>query len=376
MNKQNSNNDLYSIKSSALNSIMLEQKRKDESYAYIIGTFSQFLWSINSIQLKSYQPWFPTSFSNNSLVFWRSLPIWLLGWYFCYKKNITIIKVQDIKHKYWFFFRSFGNYISIWLWISVLSYFRVSTCQVISGCNPILVIIISIIYLKETFYFRYIICLLLCIAGSSIIILNERNPETKESKVNDNIFMGLLFALANLFVNGLSGVGQKVMVKEKLAPEVQNYYLGFYNTIPAFIFCIFEWHIGMNDPLYVLYGLSNGALIFYVANYFQTKALEFIAVSKFVPLTYLQTVFVFILSVTLLGESIFLTDLLGASLIIGFQIYNYFYPPHSKRKKHIENEELNNKIVCNNNTQKFLEPIEEHIVEHENKSNNNKSESS
>ena len=45
------------------------------------------------------------------------------------------------------------------------------------------------------------------------------------------------------------------------------------------------------------------------------------------PITYMCTVFVFILGTVLLHEKIFLTDILGAGLIIGYQLYNFFYPP-------------------------------------------------
>ena len=73
----------YSIKSSLLTDEMLLQRRKKEKYALILGLISQFLWALNSIQLKTYRLWFPNSYSNNSLVFWRSLPIFVLGYFIC-----------------------------------------------------------------------------------------------------------------------------------------------------------------------------------------------------------------------------------------------------------------------------------------------------
>ena len=45
------------------------------------------------------------------------------------------------------------------------------------------------------------------------------------------------------------------------------------------------------------------------------------------PITYMNTVFVFILGFILLHEKIFVSDLIGAGLIIGFQLYNYYNPP-------------------------------------------------
>ena len=345
--------DIYSVDSSALNDEMLATKRKNERYATIIGIISQFIWAINSIQLKTYKQFFPKQFSNNSLVFWRSLPIWGLGFYFCSQKKIRIKPLSAIKYKFWFIMRSFGNYVGIYLWINLLTYFRVSTSQVIAGCYPILVIFLSILILHEKFYFRYILGIFICIIGSTIIILNEKNPHASKIKLNDNIFAGLLFAMCHLLVNGFSGLGQKILCKENLSPDEQNYYLGMYNTLPALFFCIIEMHFGFGSILYILYAISNGLFIFYLGNYLQTKALEYMAVSKFMPITYMCTVFVFILGFVILQEKVFITDILGAGLIIGFQLYNFYYPPGRQvNMEEIDKDKISSINNQNNEKQK------------------------
>ena len=48
----------YSIKSSLLTDEMLLQRRKKEKYALILGLISQFLWALNSIQLKTYRVYY------------------------------------------------------------------------------------------------------------------------------------------------------------------------------------------------------------------------------------------------------------------------------------------------------------------------------
>ena len=79
------------------------------------------------------------------------------------------------------------------------------------------------------------------------------------------------------------------------------------------------------------------------------------------PITYMNTVFVFILGSTVLGEKVFLTDILGAGLIIGFQLYNFYYPPGRQvnldeiEKNKISsinesNPNENNKNIIKNNT--------------------------
>ena len=341
--------DIYSVNSSQLNDEQLKEKRHKEKIGAIIGIISQFIWAVNSIQLKTYKAFFPLYFSNNSLVFWRSLPIWVLGYFFCKQKNIRIKPLSAIHHKFWFAVRSFGNYISIYLWIKILSYFRVSTSQVISGCYPVLVIILSTIFLKEKFYFRYIIGIFVCIFGSSLIVLNEKNPNSSKIKLNDNKIAGLSFALCHLVMSSLSNLGQKVLCKEKLSPDEQNYYLGMYNTLPALFFCLIERHFGFGSILYILYGISNGFFIFYLGNYLQTISMEYMAVSKYMTITYMCTVFIFILGFILLGEMIYLTDILGAGLIISFQIYNLYYPPGRMINTDDKKKISSIKLLDNNN---------------------------
>lgn len=76
---------------------------------------------------------------------------------------------------------------------------------------------------------------------------------------------------------------------------------------------------------YILYVMTN-APIFYLANYCDAKALKYISINKLNPITYLSIVFVFILGYFLLGENIYLTDVIGSIIIIGFQLYNIYVP--------------------------------------------------
>ena len=364
--------DIYSVSSSKMNDEMLKEKRRKERIGAIIGLISQFIWAINSIQLKTYKTFFPDDFSNNSLVFWRSLPIWFLGYFFCRQKKIRIKPLSAIKHKFWFVTRSFGNYVGIYLWIKILSYFRVSTSQVIAGCYPVLVIFLSIIILHEKFYFRYIISVFVCIFGSSLIVLNEKNPNASKIKLNDNKLAGIFFASCHLLVSGFSNLGQKIQCKDNMSPDEQNYYLGMYNTLPALFFCIIERHFGFGSILYILYAISNGFFVFYSGNYLQTISMEYMAVSKFMTITYMCTVFVFILGFTLLGEKIFITDILGAGLIISFQLYNIYYPPGRQIKENNieekdklssinkQDDDINNK-ENNTNNEKLIKNSEKKI---------------
>ncbi len=352
---QNQGSNFYSIGSEQLTKEELQRKRQKERIGYIIGILSQLVWALNSIQIKTYEPWFPKSFSNNSLLLWRSIPIWFMGYYFCKTKHIYIKPVKEINHKFWFFLRSFGNYIGVYLWVRMFSYLRVSTGQVITNCFPIVVIFLSVIYLHEKFYWRYVLGVVICLVGSGLIVLNENKAGTKKLVVNDNLFAGIMFSLAHLLFEGLSCLGQKIMCKEKLAADLQNYYLGMYNTLPALFFCVIEQHFGFNDIIYILYAMSNGLCLFYLANYLQTKSMESLSAAKFMPVTYMCIVFIFILGFVLLHETVYFTDALGAGMIIAFQIYNYYYPPgrqinqENSSENNIEKESSINKNDNNEN---------------------------
>ena len=137
-----------------------------------------------------------------------------------------------------------------------------------------------------------------------------------------------------------------MMANEKMPPDVQNFYLGFYNVLPGLIMCIYQGHFALGHIKYVLSCMSNGFL-FYLANYCTSVCYKYIDISKFIPVTYLNIVFTFLLSVFILGEPLFFTDLVGAILIIGFQFWNISYPIESgtprKEKNNDGDKNLNDK---------------------------------
>ena len=81
----------------------------------------------------------------------------------------------------------------------------------------------------------------------------------------------------------------------------------------------------LDNIKYILYVMTN-APIFYLANYYNAEALKYISINKLNPITYLTIVFVFILGYFLLGEKVYLTDIIGSVIIIGFQLYNIYVP--------------------------------------------------
>lgn len=340
-------NDLSSINTELLTSELKAEKRKKERISYIYGIISQLLWSIVSIQIKTMITFFPDYYTINTIAFYRTFPLGIIGYCLCKKKNIRIRRFSDIQHKFWFIIRNFGFYAMIVLWVVMNIYFRVSTCQCISNCNPVLVLILSSLLLNTKFYPRYIIGIIVCFIGAYMIVSNERKPNNinqtneennsnmrnlyqvifryLEEKESSGILFGAIAAISHLTISAFSNFAQREIAKEGIAGDEQNFWLGVFNCIPALIVMIFQNNFGLKNIKYPLYIMTN-APVFYLANYFTAEALKNITINKLTPLNYLSIVFVFILGYILLGEKVYFTDLLGSIIIIGFQLYNIYVP--------------------------------------------------
>ena len=81
----------------------------------------------------------------------------------------------------------------------------------------------------------------------------------------------------------------------------------------------------------VYYSRSRGHYFFSI-NFFFNAGLKYIDLAKSAPISYTRVIFVIILGFIILGEKIYLTDLFGASLIIGYMIYNLYFPIIPEKK--------------------------------------------
>ena len=320
-------------------------RRKRDLYAFFMGVISQFFWGISNIQLKTYRSLFPDAFSTQSLAFWRSFSIFVIGYFMISYKNARITRLNEIKNKFWFYLRSCGNYFIIVLWIIELSYFRVSTCQSFSNCNPIIILFLSTFILHEPFYIRYVLGVFISLIGTLMIVFNDKKDKgaNLRNKTSFDMFIGVIIALSHMTFVAFSNFGQKLLCKEKIIPEVQNLYLGLFNSIPAFVVMIIERKTGLSNIYYVLYAFSNGFL-FYSANYCMAECLNIMSMNNFIPMNYLKVVFIFIFGFLILGEHVFFTDIVGSALIVGFQVFNVCYPV-TKIKHQNKNYVINNNNI-------------------------------
>ena len=67
-------------------------------------------------------------------------------------------------------------------------------------------------------------------------------------------------------------------------------------------------------------------IFFYLSNVTMNISLQYCPLSKIILIQYLNVVYIFLLSFIILNEKIFFSDILGATFIIGFMLYNSYYP--------------------------------------------------
>ena len=90
--------DLKSEGSSVMNNEALIRKRKNERFAYILGTITQFLWAANLVQMKTFRTYFPDTCTDNSILFWRMFPVSITGYVICKYNNIHIQTFSELQH--------------------------------------------------------------------------------------------------------------------------------------------------------------------------------------------------------------------------------------------------------------------------------------
>jgi drug/metabolite transporter (DMT)-like permease len=310
-----------------------EAQRKLEIKSYILVGLSCIGFGLTNFHIKLTKHLFPDKFDPICFMIYRSMCIWLLGYLLSKKNDLEIIDPRNIQNKFWFAVRTIGNYFSFFTFIMCMMYFRASTASCINSMFPAVSIIFSIIILNEKFFNRYAYGLCVCIFGTLMIILNERtevaHPQHALSPNHSDNFRflyGSIYGLANVIIVGMLSVSIKIVIQENIHLHVQCYWVGLTNTLCGIIQLVLSGALLKLSLNYFLFSFINGAL-FYIASTILIEGYKNIQVSKTAPLSYLTTVTIFIFAAMVLGEPVFFTDFLGSALILGYNVYNAYYPP-------------------------------------------------
>ena len=315
---------------------------KDEIIGFSFVLTCNFTRAINGLLMKYIEKTYPNYFETIPFLFIRASMIITLALSTSFLTKERILRFNEIKFKLPFLIRTNFNFFAVSLYTISIWYLRVSTVQIISSLNPIIVTYLSIIILKERFYKRYIIGIIVCLLGSLIIINNEKkeshevkvtkeeiDSEIKKGEFTSGMIKGILCCFGSTLINCAVDISNKVLAKNKIPITTQLLYLGIFTLSYSFIYILITQRFKYCIP-YVLFSFLQGTL-FYIANTTFNFGIQRIDLSKAAPIAYTKVVFVLMLGGVLLGEQVYFSDFIGAGLIISYMLYNMKYPLIAKQ---------------------------------------------
>ena len=298
-----------------------------EKLGMICSIISNFFIAFGTFWTKIVQINYPNDFKTIQFLFLRSISIIFFALFHTYITKVPLINPLKLNKKFWFFIRTNLNFFGVCSFTLSLWYLRSSTAQIIFSLNPIIVFVLSYFILKEKLYIRYAYGTLICIIGSIFIILNESKSKETSGEKNKNfkdILIGTSLGILNIFFVAFVVTANKILVNNLVPIGTQMLYVGIATMTYSSIFTAIFRDVCLKTGFLILC-LFHG-LFFYLVNFFNNESYKRVNVSKVVIFSYLQIIFVIVLSFIFLGEPFFLSDLLGMSLIIGYLLYDRLNP--------------------------------------------------
>ena len=300
---------------------------KNEILGVIYSLLTQFIWTLNSVCLKYLTQNYRTLFKNKTFIFARGLATIIISFILGKIYDGKIYKLSEFTPQIQkcILTRANVSFFAMCFWTIAIFYLRITTCQIISTLSPIIIIFFSVIFLKEKYHSRYAFGILFGVIGSVIIVLNEK--KIKKNKKDSNfyeIIIGIVSIIINICLSGFTNVATKIMANNKISVYTQMFYLGIFHCLYSFLWMLFTMDFDYTFGYFFLCTLQS--ILFFLANYFFFCSLKMIDLAKNSIFNYTKVVFVFILGIVMIREKIFLTDLVGCFIIVGFMIYHVMYP--------------------------------------------------
>jgi drug/metabolite transporter (DMT)-like permease len=211
---------------------------------FLYCLIAQFIWTTNSVYVKFITQYFRSRFKNKTFLFPRGLAIILISYLLGRNYDGKIYKLSEFPSKIQICLLTRANvsFFGMCFWLVAVYNLRITTCQIISTLNPIVLVYFGVIFLKEKYYSRYAVGIILGIIGSSIIVLNENKINEKEQESNtnySNVFIGLISMAANILLSGVIGVVNKIMADKKISLYTQLFYFGIFHSLYSFLWMLF-----------------------------------------------------------------------------------------------------------------------------------------
>ena len=351
LKNQNKNEDItaeiYSV--STMNST---KRLSRERFGMFLALIATFFLSLNCFYAKVILRTYPNDFDSIEFLFMRGLSIILYGTFQTFYSKQKVLNINELPLKFWFLIRANANFFYNAFSISALWYLRASTVQIIILLSPLLVLLLSNLFLKEPLYWRYLVGGIMCISGSIIIILNEKksnnNNKTSEETENNNetnhlgVLLGVILSAISVFFYAIINISSKILASHRVSLNNQMIYIGGANVMYSFVYILIKRKICLKIG-YIMMCILHG-FFFYLYYICYNRALQLAQVNKIVVITYLQIVFVFILGNIFLGEKIFETDILGTILMMSYMIYNVLNPIRIHTKVENDKEEITRRL--------------------------------
>ena len=323
----------FDIKTPSLPQQATSKPLKSEYYYLGINALSVITNGINHFHFKYMKQSIGEGYDEYSFTIWRCLFILMVNYCFMRFKNETLTPFSQLKNNIWFWVRVIIQFVALQTMLMLISFFRVSTATCFISMAPLAIVVMSCMLLGEKFFMRYIYGIFICFGGVLLIVMNEKKEGStgEDTKVKDSptlytLVCGFLCGCAQLLAVAVHRVSSKVLVKQKIDMNTQLMYPSFACIVLSFIFiplCGREFKCGF----WLIFHSGLNCLIWLLSTILILVSFKGIELVKTTAIGYLNIVTVFILGVLFLGETIYLTDVLGSLLILGFNIYNTMYPP-------------------------------------------------
>ena len=323
----------FDIKTPSLPEQATSKPLKSEYYYLGINALSVITNGINHFHFKYMKQSIGEGYDEYSFTIWRCLFILMVNYCFMRFKNETMTPFSQLKDNIWFWVRVIIQFVALQTMLMLISFFRVSTATCFISMAPLAIVVMSCMLLGEKFFMRYIYGIFICFGGVLLIVMNEKKEGStgEDTKVKDSptlytLVCGFLCGCAQLLAVAVHRVSSKVLVKQKIDMNTQLMYPSFACIVLSFIFiplCGREFKCGF----WLIFHSGLNCLIWLLSTILILVSFKGIELVKTTAIGYLNIVTVFILGVLFLGETIYLTDVLGSLLILGFNIYNTMYPP-------------------------------------------------
>ncbi len=209
-------------KNNNLNSNQINNKQKNERLGIFHAVIFALYVGLVSFHIKLSKILFEDEFDTNLFMFYRSFPAIIISLISMHYNNEKLYPISDIKNKFWFFLRILFNYPSILFLVFSMLYLRAATATCLSSSVPIFIIILSIFILNEKFYWKYLLGVIICFLGATMIVLNERKDLNDIDDTDDknlslvdekraNILYGCVCGGLHILFKSLNTIGQKII---------------------------------------------------------------------------------------------------------------------------------------------------------------------